>query len=259
VESGDDLGFRVASADRAGGRHGRFHPRSDLVGGPVRDWQLAAHIERLETRLLGVMLQKFSDENLECCQFADECRRNADKADDLSRKEFWLDMEKRWLHLARSPAFLKQISNFNAAALPARRAAPRQELYERALYPSISTTAPASRACLQTYARLRAEAAAAPPLSSSAVCALYAGSEGLLAGAISSVPAGIGARAPLRSRFSGHDLPGTAFRLHRSHRRDGDRDRAGAAPAMAVRADRALPSALLVPPALLARADEVIE
>jgi hypothetical protein len=47
---------------------------------------------------------------------ADECRRNADKADDLSRKQFWLDMEKRWLHLARSPAFLKQISNFNAAA-----------------------------------------------------------------------------------------------------------------------------------------------
>jgi len=25
-------------------------------------------------------------------------------------------MEKRWLHLARSPEFLKQISNFNVAA-----------------------------------------------------------------------------------------------------------------------------------------------
>ena len=57
-------------------------------------------IERLEIRLLGVMLQKFSDEILECCQFADECRRNADKADDLSRKQFWLDMEKRWLQRA---------------------------------------------------------------------------------------------------------------------------------------------------------------
>jgi hypothetical protein len=61
------------------------------------------------------MLQKFSDDILECCQFADECRRNADEADDPSRKQFWLDMEERWLHLARSPAFLQQISNFNAA------------------------------------------------------------------------------------------------------------------------------------------------
>ena len=57
----------------------------------------------------------FSDEILECCQFAAECRRNADAADNLSRKQFWLDMEERWLHLARSPAFLEQISNFNAA------------------------------------------------------------------------------------------------------------------------------------------------
>ena len=33
----------------------------------------------------------------------------------ISPKEFWRDMEERWLHLARSPAFLEQISNFNAA------------------------------------------------------------------------------------------------------------------------------------------------
>jgi hypothetical protein len=58
----------------------------------------------------------FSDEIHECRQFAAECRRNADEADDLSRKQFWLDMEERWLHLARSPAFLEQISNFNAAS-----------------------------------------------------------------------------------------------------------------------------------------------
>ena len=57
----------------------------------------------------------FGDEILECCQFAAECQRNVDDADDLSRKQFWLDMEERWLHLARSPAFLEQISNFNAA------------------------------------------------------------------------------------------------------------------------------------------------
>jgi hypothetical protein len=61
------------------------------------------------------MLHKFSDEIHECNQFADECRRNADEIDDLSRKQHYLDMEARWLHLARSPAFLEQISNFNAA------------------------------------------------------------------------------------------------------------------------------------------------
>ena len=62
------------------------------------------------------LFQKFSDEVLECCQFADECRRNADEADDAYRKQFWLDMEARWSHLARSPAFLEQISNFNAGS-----------------------------------------------------------------------------------------------------------------------------------------------
>jgi hypothetical protein len=61
------------------------------------------------------MLQKFSDEILECYQFADQGRRTADETDDLSRKQDYLDMEARWLQLARSPAFLEQISNFNEA------------------------------------------------------------------------------------------------------------------------------------------------
>ena len=45
------------------------------------------------------MLHKFSDEIHQCNQFADECRRNADEIDDLSRKQHYLDMEARWLHL----------------------------------------------------------------------------------------------------------------------------------------------------------------
>jgi hypothetical protein len=61
------------------------------------------------------MLHKFSDEIQECNQFADECRRIADETDDLSRKQHHLDMEARWRHLAGSPAFLEQISNFKAA------------------------------------------------------------------------------------------------------------------------------------------------
>ena len=44
-----------------------------------------------------------------------QCRRTADETDDLSKKQDYLNMAERWLHLARSPAFLEQISNFNAA------------------------------------------------------------------------------------------------------------------------------------------------
>jgi hypothetical protein len=61
------------------------------------------------------MLHKFSDEIHECNQFADECRRNADKTDDPSRKQYYFDMEARWRHLASHAGFLEQISNFNAA------------------------------------------------------------------------------------------------------------------------------------------------
>jgi hypothetical protein len=42
----------------------------------------------------------FSDEILDCCQFADECRRNADETDDPNWKQHYLDMEARWRHLA---------------------------------------------------------------------------------------------------------------------------------------------------------------
>jgi hypothetical protein len=70
------------------------------------------HYWRLHER---AMLNKFSDEIQECNQFADECRRIADETDDLSRRQDYLDMEARWLQLARSPAFLEQISNFKAA------------------------------------------------------------------------------------------------------------------------------------------------
>jgi hypothetical protein len=60
------------------------------------------------------MLHKFSDEIHECNQFADECRRNAAETDDPSRKQYYLDMEARWRHLA-SNAFLEQISNLKEA------------------------------------------------------------------------------------------------------------------------------------------------
>ena len=66
------------------------------------------------------MLQRLSDDIRECYLHADECRRHADATADPSRKQFYLDMEKRWLLLARSHAFAEQLSSFVKAARPSR-------------------------------------------------------------------------------------------------------------------------------------------
>jgi hypothetical protein len=55
------------------------------------------------------MLQRLSDDIRECYLRADECRRQADETDDPSRSQFYLDMERRWLLLARSRAFAEQL------------------------------------------------------------------------------------------------------------------------------------------------------
>jgi hypothetical protein len=64
------------------------------------------------------MLQRLSDDIRECYLRADECRRQADETDDPSRSQFYLDMERRWLLLARSRAFAEQLSSFMKAARP---------------------------------------------------------------------------------------------------------------------------------------------
>ena len=58
------------------------------------------------------MLQRLSDNIRECYLHADGCRRHADETVDPSRKQFYLDMERRWLLLARSRAFAEQVSSF---------------------------------------------------------------------------------------------------------------------------------------------------
>jgi hypothetical protein len=64
------------------------------------------------------MLERLSDNIRECYLRADECRRHADEIVDPSRSQFYLNMERRWLLLARSHAFAEQISRFNKAARP---------------------------------------------------------------------------------------------------------------------------------------------
>ena len=66
------------------------------------------------------MLQRLSDNIRECYLRADECRRHADETADPSRKHFYLDMERRWLLLARSRAFAERLSSFVKAALPSK-------------------------------------------------------------------------------------------------------------------------------------------
>jgi hypothetical protein len=58
------------------------------------------------------MLQKLDGEIRECYRHAAECSRSADQNCDLFKKQDFLDMEERWLCLARSYEFAERLSNF---------------------------------------------------------------------------------------------------------------------------------------------------
>jgi hypothetical protein len=66
------------------------------------------------------MLFKLSDEIRECQQNAAEARERADATNDPFTKADFLDMERRWLFLARSYEFTEQISAFTGGR-PGRR------------------------------------------------------------------------------------------------------------------------------------------
>ena len=60
------------------------------------------------------MLQKLSDEGLECHERAAEARRKAEAADSPAWKAEFLDIERRWVALARSCAFAERLEDFTA-------------------------------------------------------------------------------------------------------------------------------------------------
>ena len=60
------------------------------------------------------MLQKLDGEIRECYRHAAECSRSADQVRDLFKKQDFLDMEKRWLCLARSYELAERLSNFTS-------------------------------------------------------------------------------------------------------------------------------------------------
>jgi hypothetical protein len=74
-------------------------------------------------RQLCVVLQKVSADVRECYQHADECRRWAEQAFTAEDRKDFLDMQARWLSLARNYEFAEQLSGFTRG----RRRSPRHE------------------------------------------------------------------------------------------------------------------------------------
>ena len=60
------------------------------------------------------MLQKLSEEAAECQRRAREAKERADGAADPTVKSNYLDLERRWLLLAKSCVFTQRVADFNA-------------------------------------------------------------------------------------------------------------------------------------------------
>jgi hypothetical protein len=61
----------------------------------------------------GVVLNNLSEEVRECLQHAEHCARKAAAQTDSKLKEDFLDMERRWLSLARSYGFTERLTAFS--------------------------------------------------------------------------------------------------------------------------------------------------
>ena len=62
------------------------------------------------------MLLRLSEEICECYMRAAQARMYANYAHDPKVKQDFLDMERRWLNLARSYEFTERLSNFTGEA-----------------------------------------------------------------------------------------------------------------------------------------------
>jgi len=60
------------------------------------------------------ILQNLSEDIRECLRRAEECKRSSKTALSAPSIESYLDMERRWLSLARSYEFAERLSNFTA-------------------------------------------------------------------------------------------------------------------------------------------------
>jgi hypothetical protein len=62
------------------------------------------------------MLNDLSDKIRACLEHAEDCARHAETQTCPSLKEDFLDMERRWLFLARSYEFTERVNDFSAEA-----------------------------------------------------------------------------------------------------------------------------------------------
>ena len=67
------------------------------------------------------MLQNLSEEICECLHRAEECKRLSQTALTPSAIKDYLEMEERWLALARSYEFAQRLSRFTKAAQEAQK------------------------------------------------------------------------------------------------------------------------------------------
>src|SRR5215472_4753367 len=67
------------------------------------------------------MLEQLSDQVRRCLEHAAEAKAKADATDDPASKAGFLDMETRWLTLARSYGFTESLGNFATANSQWRR------------------------------------------------------------------------------------------------------------------------------------------
>ena len=60
------------------------------------------------------MLNNLSEQVRDCLKHAEDCARQAAAQTDPRLKEDFLDLERRWLHLARSYEFTEQLGDFSS-------------------------------------------------------------------------------------------------------------------------------------------------
>ena len=73
----------------------------------------------------GVVLNNLSEQICECLQNAENCARKAAAQTDPKLKEDFLNLEQRWLFLARSYEFAKRLGDFSDEAKPNTDKLPR--------------------------------------------------------------------------------------------------------------------------------------
>ncbi|MGN6748378.1 MAG: hypothetical protein ACTHJS_07270 [Xanthobacteraceae bacterium] len=62
------------------------------------------------------MLNNLSEQIRDCYAHAEECARKASRQTDLQLKQDFLDMERRWLGLAKSYELSERLENFSEEA-----------------------------------------------------------------------------------------------------------------------------------------------